>query len=345
MNPEEYELRSEVSEGMRIDWNQPIEMDDGIVLRADVFRPVEQGRYPVILTYGIYAKGVAYQEGYAPQWQKMVEDYPEILEGSTNKYQNWEVTDPERWVPHGYVVIRVDSRGAGCSPGFMAPNSPREIDDFHQCIEWAGVQAWSSGKVGLLGISYYSRNQWRVAGHAPRAPHRDDPLGGRRRHLSRLRIPWRHPQPVPGSLVAPPGGQRPVRTRREGAEEPEHRTVGLRADHAVGRGTGGEPRERLRGTEEPSLRRRLASRALGGFLQGHGPLPLLRELGRTRHPPAGKLQRLHRSAIDAEMAGSARRFALVAVLQRLRAGAAETLLRPFPEGHRQWLGQDAQGAS
>jgi len=169
MNPEAYELTSEIGEGMRIDWNQPIAMDDGVVLCADIFRPIQDGRYPVILTYGIYAKGVAYQEGYAPQWQKMVEDYPEILEGSTNKYQNWEVTDPERWVPHGYVVIRVDSRGAGCSPGFMAPNSPREIDDFYQCIEWAGVQDWSSGKVGLLGISYYARNQWRVAGKTP--PH------------------------------------------------------------------------------------------------------------------------------------------------------------------------------
>ncbi|MYA95706.1 MAG: CocE/NonD family hydrolase [Nitrospinae bacterium] len=154
---------------MRITWHQPIEMDDGLVLRADVFRPTQEGKYPVILTYGIYAKGVAYQEGYHHQWNKMVADYPEILEMSTNKYQNWEVTDPECWIPHGYVCIRVDSRGAGWSPGFMAPNSPREIEDLYQCIEWAGVQEWSNGKVGMLGISYYARNQWRIAGRKP--PH------------------------------------------------------------------------------------------------------------------------------------------------------------------------------
>ena len=154
---------------MRIDWQVPIAMDDGLVLRADMFRPTEGGRYPVILSYGIYAKGLSYQEGYPHQWEKMVEDYPEILEGSTNKYQNWEVTDPERWVPHGYIVIRVDSRGAGWSPGFMSPDSPREIEDLYQCIEWAGTQEWSSGKVGMLGISYYARNQWRVAGTKP--PH------------------------------------------------------------------------------------------------------------------------------------------------------------------------------
>ena len=159
----------EIADGMRIDWNVPVEMDDGTVLRADLFRPIEDGEYPLILTYGIYGKGLAYQEGYPHQWKKMVEDYPEILEGSTNKYQNWEVTDPERWVPHGYAVIRFDSRGAGWSPGFMMPDSPREIDDIYQCIEWAAAQDWCSGKIGMLGISYYARNQWRVAGKKP--PH------------------------------------------------------------------------------------------------------------------------------------------------------------------------------
>jgi len=151
--------RSEIRDGMKIDWNIPLKMDDGLVLRADVFRPIEDGRYPVILTYGVYAKGLAFQDGYPMQWQKMVEDHPEILEGSTNKYQNWEVTDPERWVPHGYAVMRVDSRGAGWSPGLLDTNCPREIDDLYQCIEWAGTQPWSNGKVGMLGISYYASNQ------------------------------------------------------------------------------------------------------------------------------------------------------------------------------------------
>ena len=121
------EFRTEIRDGMKITWHQGIEASDGLVLRADVFRPIADGHYPVILTYGVYAKGLSYQEGYPLQWEKMVADHPEILEGSTNKYQNWEVTDPERWVPHGYVVVRVDSRGAGWSPGLMNCNSPREI--------------------------------------------------------------------------------------------------------------------------------------------------------------------------------------------------------------------------
>jgi uncharacterized protein len=54
---------SEIRDGMRIEWHVPITMDDGIVLRADVYRPIPDGRYPVILSHGVYAKGLSYQEG------------------------------------------------------------------------------------------------------------------------------------------------------------------------------------------------------------------------------------------------------------------------------------------
>jgi len=161
--------RMEVRDGMRITWHQRITAQDGLVLRADVYRPIEDIQCPVILTYGIYAKGLSYQEGYPLQWGKMVEDHPEILKMSSNKYQNWETTDPECWVPDGYAIVRVDSRGAGWSPGFMDPGSQKETEDLYECIEWAGTQPWSNGKVGMLGISYYASNQWRVAGLCP--PH------------------------------------------------------------------------------------------------------------------------------------------------------------------------------
>ncbi len=160
--------RSEIRDGMQIDWDVPIEMDDGVMLRADVFRPLE-GRHPVILSYGPYAKGLAFQDGYPSAWRRMVAEHPDVAYGSSNKYQNWEVVDPEKWVPEGYVCVRVDSRGAGRSPGFIDPFSPRETKDFYQCIEWAGVQPWSSGKVGLNGISYFGTNQWHVASLQP--PH------------------------------------------------------------------------------------------------------------------------------------------------------------------------------
>ena len=109
--------KSEIRDGMQIDWDAAIEMDDGLVLRADVFRPVGDGKYPVIMTYGPYAKGQAFQEGYKGNWARLIKAAPNVLEGSSNKYQNWELVDPEKWVPDGYAIVRVDSRGAGRSPG------------------------------------------------------------------------------------------------------------------------------------------------------------------------------------------------------------------------------------
>ncbi len=160
--------RTEVRDGMRIDWDAPITMEDGVVLRADVFRPVAEGRYPVIMTHGPYGKGLAYQEGYKTVWELFSAAHPEAIAGSTNKYQNWEVVDPEKWVPDGYACVRVDSRGAGRSPGYLDIWSSREARDFAQCIEWAGTRPWSNGKVGLNGISYYAMNQWQVATLQPR---------------------------------------------------------------------------------------------------------------------------------------------------------------------------------
>jgi predicted acyl esterase len=150
-----------------IDWDVPIPMDDGLELRADVFRPAAPGQYPVLLSYGPYAKGLAFQDGYPSAWQKMVAEHPDVPHGSSNRYQNWEVVDPEKWVPEGYVCVRVDSRGCGRSPGYVDHFSPRETRDFHDCIEWAGMQPWSSGKVGLSGVSYYGINQWQVAALQP----------------------------------------------------------------------------------------------------------------------------------------------------------------------------------
>lgn len=156
-------------QGMAIDWDVEIPMDDGIMLKADVFRPIRSGRYPVLITYGPYAKGLAFQDGYPSAWQRMVTEHPDVPYGSSNLHQNWEVADPEKWVPHGYVCVRVDSRGTGRSPGYIDHFSPRETRDFYDCIEWAGVQPWSSGKVGINGVSYYGINQWHVATLQP--PH------------------------------------------------------------------------------------------------------------------------------------------------------------------------------
>jgi uncharacterized protein len=189
-----------IRDGMQIDWDVPLEMEDGLVLRADVFRPIESGRYPAILSYGPYAKGLAFQDGYPSAWERLSKDHPDAVAGSTSQYMNWEVVDPEKWVPDGYACVRIDSRGAGRSPGFIDTRSPRETQDLYQCIEWAAAQAWCSGKIGMCGISYYAINQWTIAEQRP--PHlaaccvwegSSDPYREQARHggiLCEFRVNW-----------------------------------------------------------------------------------------------------------------------------------------------------------
>lgn len=147
-----------------------IPMRDGVSLRANIYMPLEDGQYPVILAHGVYGKDVHFRDAFKPQWEILKKLYPGIdRDGSSGRFLRWETADPERWVPHGYVLISVDGRGSGKSPGYLDPFSPRETMDHYELIEWAGVQPWSNGKVGLLGVSYFAIKQWQVA--ALRPPH------------------------------------------------------------------------------------------------------------------------------------------------------------------------------
>ncbi len=154
---------------MILDKDVAVPMRDGAELRANVFRPDEPGRFPVLITLGPYGKDVHIRQFMPAAWELIRTRHPEILAQSSGKYLVFETPDPEAWTPHGYVVVKVDSRGAGKSAGFLDVNSPAEYRDFYDAIEWAGTQPWSSGKVGLLGISYYAAGQWMVASLRP--PH------------------------------------------------------------------------------------------------------------------------------------------------------------------------------
>jgi len=149
-------------------WDQEILMSDGVIIRCDIFKPNDDEKYPVIMTYGPYGKWLHFDQIYSEQWERMCEDHPDVPAGSTNAYQNWEVVDPEKWVSDGYVVIRVDSRGAGRSEGVLDLWSRKEAEDFAECIEWASNLEYTTGKVGINGISYYGMNQWQVASLQPK---------------------------------------------------------------------------------------------------------------------------------------------------------------------------------
>ena len=149
----------------------PIPLMDGHVLYCNVFRPNQsRGKVPPILAFTPYGKDSDVAVDFKRYWDFVLRDHPEVVQGdSDGRYLTWEVPDPQRWVPADYAIVVIDARGTGKSPGFYEMMSPLQNRDLYDGIEWAGVQPWSSGKVGLLGVSYLAIKQWQVAALQP--PH------------------------------------------------------------------------------------------------------------------------------------------------------------------------------
>lgn len=82
-------------------------------------------------------------------------------------WTGWEGPDPSQWVPQGYVVVNLDLRGFGNSQGTSSLLSEQEGEDYHDAIQWVAQQPWSTGKVGLNGVSYLALAQWRAAATRP----------------------------------------------------------------------------------------------------------------------------------------------------------------------------------
>ena len=80
--------KSEVRDGMRIDWDVPIAMQDGIVLRADIFRPDDDARHPALISYGPYGKGLSFQQGYKTAWDMMLRDHPDVLASYRRRFRH-----------------------------------------------------------------------------------------------------------------------------------------------------------------------------------------------------------------------------------------------------------------
>ncbi len=149
-----------------------IPLRDGSFVYADVFRPAEDGEYPVVMNKGFYGKSF-YHECICSEEDALTKEELEDRFFSGNpdglQYENHESVDSSVWVPNGYVCIRVDARGVCKSPGLQAPFSVQEAEDYYDAIEWAGEQSWSNGGVGLWGMSYLAMTQHNVASLQP--PH------------------------------------------------------------------------------------------------------------------------------------------------------------------------------
>ena len=170
LSTQQINSRSETVGDMVIDWDVPITMDDGIVIRADVFRPREEDRYPALFSYGPYAKGLTFQDGFIrDQWRKLTAEHPEVARGLERPLSELGGGRPGE-VGAGRLRLRTAGLPRrGPVAGVAGPVRSAGDEDMYQCIEWAAQQPWSSGKVGMAGISYYAMNQWHVAALQP--PH------------------------------------------------------------------------------------------------------------------------------------------------------------------------------
>lgn len=117
-----------------------IRMRDGVVLRADVWRPSASGRFPVLVYRTPYDRRGA----------------------------QGERSTVARAAARGYAVVVQDVRGRYGSDGEFEPYRS-EGRDGYDTIEWAAAQTWSDGSVGTFGLSYPGAVQWLAAMESP--PH------------------------------------------------------------------------------------------------------------------------------------------------------------------------------
>jgi uncharacterized protein len=157
-------------QGIVVEKDVEITVRDGTILRANIFRPKSEGSFPVLICAHPYGKDNLPRKGlfgYRPLFQYRVMNQPEAVSHST--WTSWESPDPAFWVTKGYVLLNVDLRGFFKSDGEGEVMSDQEAEDYYDVIEWAATQAWSTGKVGLNGVSYLAISQYKVAALHP--PH------------------------------------------------------------------------------------------------------------------------------------------------------------------------------
>ncbi|MDR1322013.1 MAG: CocE/NonD family hydrolase [Gracilibacteraceae bacterium] len=157
--------RRYIEGGMLVERDVQVMMRDGARINVDLFRPADENlKVPPLIAWSPYGKHISTTAFLSRAYPTSGVDLD-----SLSKYTCFESPDPVQWVPKGYAVIVADIRGMWHSEGNATYISPKEMEDEYDLIEWAGTQPWSSGKVGLSGVSYLAVSQWRVAALNP--PH------------------------------------------------------------------------------------------------------------------------------------------------------------------------------
>jgi putative CocE/NonD family hydrolase len=138
----------------------PVGLPDGVTVH-DAWIPMQDG---VRLHTRIWAPSTAGPD--AP--------VPVLLEYLPYRLDDWTAPrDSERhpwYAAHGYASVRVDIRGTGSSDGFFDDEySEQELRDGEAVIAWLAAQEWSTGAVGMFGISWGGFNALQLAARAPAA--------------------------------------------------------------------------------------------------------------------------------------------------------------------------------
>lgn len=168
IKPKNIQIR-EISPNIKILKDVHIPTRDGTYLSANVYLPPYSAKVPVLVCLHPAQKDVVCKNGYM-HIQFRFARIPGTV--SISNETSFEAPDPDYWVNHGYAIVNIDKRGFGLSPKAKTPQvyfGKQEIEDIYDAIEWAGIQDWSNGNVGMFGVSYLAINQYKVAEMHP--PH------------------------------------------------------------------------------------------------------------------------------------------------------------------------------
>lgn len=139
----------------------PVKMRDGVTIYVDIYKPVEEAKYPLIISWSWYGKRPFDGQN---EWQIMG-----VPPGTVSNMSKFESPDPGYWCRRGYAVANVDPRGIGHSEGDFIQFGTQDGKDGYDFIEWAAKQEWCNGRTALAGNSCVAMTQWRIASQEP--PH------------------------------------------------------------------------------------------------------------------------------------------------------------------------------
>ena len=176
--PRKYE--KQISDGMSIERDVKVPVRGGVHIWCDIFKPEKySGKLAPLIAWTVLSPSLIFlillairktHTRFASRKFELTvapigKLFPNsgVLPEHTSDYTAFEAPDPLYWTRHGYAVIVADCPGTWYGDGKVTYTSPEEAELFYDFIEWAGVQDWSSGLVGLSGVSYLALMQWRVA--------------------------------------------------------------------------------------------------------------------------------------------------------------------------------------